>query len=97
MAAATMVLGCIVNIVFDYVFIFTFNLGIKGAAIATVLAQIISTVVMVYYYTKGSSNLKLKIKNFKFIKVGDGQIVISQLPKDGEYIKEGSEVVLFTL
>lgn len=38
----------------------------------------------------------VKSKNFKFIKVGDGQIVISQLPKEGEYIKEGSEVVLFT-
>ena len=65
MAAATMILGCVVNIIFDYIFIFIFNLGIKGAAIATVLAQIITTVVIIYYYTKGSSNLKLKIENLK--------------------------------
>ena len=38
----------------------------------------------------------VKSKNFKFVVVGDGSTVISQLPKDGEYIKEGSEVVLFT-
>lgn len=42
-------------------------------------------------------NIKnVKSKNFKFIIVGDGETVISQLPKEGEYIKDGSEVVLFT-
>ena len=65
MAASTMALGCVVNIVFDYIFIFIFNLGIKGAALATVLAQIISTSVMIYYYTKGASNLKLRVQNLK--------------------------------
>ena len=38
----------------------------------------------------------IKSKNFKFVIVGDGNKVISQLPKEGEYIKDGSEVVLFT-
>ena len=38
----------------------------------------------------------VKSKNFNFVIVGDGDVVISQLPKEGEFIKEGSEVVLFT-
>ena len=42
-------------------------------------------------------NIKnVKSKNFKFVIIGDGDVVISQLPKEGEYIKEGNEVVLFT-
>lgn len=42
-------------------------------------------------------NIKnIKSKNYKFVVIGDGDVVISQLPKAGEYIKEGSEVVLFT-
>ncbi|KGN02191.1 multidrug transporter MatE [Clostridium novyi A str. 4570] len=67
-AAFTMILGCLVNIVLDAVFIFVFNLGIKGAALATVIAQIVSTIWIIYYYTKGSSNLKLKTENFKLDK-----------------------------
>lgn len=44
-----------------------------------------------------NKNVKdIKSKNLKFVIVGDGNIVVSQLPKAGEYIKEGSEVVLFT-
>ena len=44
-----------------------------------------------------SMNIKdVKSKHFKFVIVGDGNKVISQLPKQGEYIKDGIEVVLFT-
>ena len=38
----------------------------------------------------------VKSKYFKFEIVGNGNKVISQLPKQGENIKEGSKVVLFT-
>ena len=43
------------------------------------------------------SNIKeIKSKHFSFEIVGDGEKVISQLPKYKEKIKEGSKVVLFT-
>ena len=57
MSAAVMVLGCIINVILDAVFIFVFNLGIKGAALATLI--------MLYYYTLGGSNLKLKFETLK--------------------------------
>lgn len=63
MSAAVMVLGCIINVILDAVFIFVFNLGIKGAALATVISQIVTTLIMLYYYTLGGSNLKIKIWN----------------------------------
>ena len=65
MSAAVMVLGCIINVILDAVFIFVFNLGIKGAALATVISQIVTTLIMLYYYTLGGSNLKLKLETLK--------------------------------
>ena len=60
MSAAVMVLGCIINVILDAVFIFVFNLGIKGAALATVISQIVTTLIMLYYYTLGGSNFQCR-------------------------------------
>lgn len=64
-AMLTMLIGAITNIVLDPIFIFTFGLGVKGAAIATVIGQGLSAVWVVFYFTKGKSVLKLKISNMK--------------------------------
>ena len=38
----------------------------------------------------------IKSKHFKFVIIGDGDKVISQLPLANEKIQEGKEVILFT-
>lgn len=49
----SVVLGAISNIVLDPIFIFYFNMGVKGAAIATVLSQMISCIyVLVFLFGK---------------------------------------------
>lgn len=68
MASFTMIVGCITNVVLDYVFVFVFNMGIKGAALATVISQALTFFIILYYYTKGKSNLKLKTQNLKLKK-----------------------------
>ena len=68
MSSLTMVIGCGTNIILDYVFIFIFNLGVKGAALATIISQAIIFFIILYYYTIGNSNLKLKVENFKLKK-----------------------------
>lgn len=54
--------GAVINIVFDYIFIFPLNMGVSGAAWATVMGQFVSLgVAMVLHYTKNkevSGNLK---------------------------------------
>lgn len=54
--------GAVVNIVFDYIFIFPLNTGVGGAAWATVLGQFVSlAIAMALHYTKNkevSGNLK---------------------------------------
>ena len=68
MSSVTMVIGCGANIILDYLFIFVLNLGVKGAALATIISQAITFFIILYYYTAGNSNLKLKIENFKLKK-----------------------------
>lgn len=64
-AMLSMLIGAIVNIVLDPVFIFLLGLGVRGAAIATVLSQIVSSIWIVFYFTKGKSVLKIKKKYLK--------------------------------
>lgn len=68
MASFTMIVGCVTNVILDYVFVFVLNMGIKGAALATVISQALTFFIILYYYTKGKSNLKLKTQNLKLKK-----------------------------
>ncbi len=63
-AMSTMLLGAILNIILDSLFIFVFHLGIQGAAYATLLSQAASAAWVLSYFLKGKSTLKLSIKNF---------------------------------
>lgn len=60
-----MITGAVLNIGLDPIFIFTFNLGITGAAIATVISQSISTIILLTYYLSKKSYMSLSIKNLK--------------------------------
>lgn len=64
-AMYTMLLGAFTNIILDPIFIFGFGLGIRGAAIATVISQMVSTVWVMYHFMSGKSKLKLHAKNLK--------------------------------
>ncbi|NLW07267.1 MAG: MATE family efflux transporter [Clostridia bacterium] len=64
-AMATQITGGLINIALNYVFIFKVGLGIKGSALATVCAQTISTLMVLYYYLSGRSLLKIRLKNLK--------------------------------
>ena len=61
----TTALGAAVNIVLDPIFIFVLNMGIRGAAIATVISQTCSAVWVMRFLTGKRAILKLKIKNLR--------------------------------
>lgn len=48
-AMLSMVIGAIINVILDPVFIFVFQMGVKGAAIATIIGQVASFLVSVLY------------------------------------------------
>ncbi|MGL5084362.1 MAG: MATE family efflux transporter, partial [Clostridium sp.] len=68
LAAIIMVVGCLTNIVLDAVFIFVFNMGIQGAALATVISQIITAIWALNYYVSGKSSLKFRKSSLKLDK-----------------------------
>lgn len=55
-----MLLGAGLNIVLDPLFIFGFEMGVRGAAIATILAQFASTVFLLRYFLAGKSSVVFK-------------------------------------
>ncbi|WP_461615229.1 MATE family efflux transporter [Clostridium sp. Marseille-QA1073] len=65
MGMMTILLGAIVNIVLDPIFIFVFNMGVKGAAFATIISQFLSSLWVLKFLTGKNTILKLKFKNFK--------------------------------
>lgn len=54
--------GAVVNIVLDPVMIFSMNLGVKGAAYATVIGQIISLIMAVFFHYKKDKAIDKSIK-----------------------------------
>ncbi|WP_416198388.1 MAG: Putative efflux protein, MATE family [Sporanaerobacter sp.] len=70
----------ILNAVLDPIFIFTFDMGIAGAAIATILSKALLSFVIVYKLVKSSTMVKPSFKNFKFDKEIIKKIVNVALP-----------------
>lgn len=64
-AMFTMLIGAFINIILDPIFIFGFQWGIQGAALATVFAQMISAIWVFYYFIGGKSTLKLHLNNLR--------------------------------
>lgn len=71
----TVLLGAVVNIILDPIFIFVFDMGVKGAAIATILSQMISSVWILLFLCGKKTILRLKIKNFRLKKSRISRIV----------------------
>ena len=62
---ATVLIGAVTNIVLDPVFIFGFNMGVKGAALATITAQGVSAVWVLRFLTGKRTRLRLQRRHFR--------------------------------
>jgi len=63
-AMLCMVVSFALNIVLDAVFVLWLNMGIQGAAIATVISELLTTGLVIRYYLSGNSTLKIHVKNY---------------------------------
>ena len=59
----SVVIGAVCNIALDPLFIFTFGMGVRGAALATILSQAASCTWVLLFLTGKTTILKLKVKN----------------------------------
>lgn len=68
----TVAIGALCNIVLDPIFIFSMSMGVKGAALATIISQAISSIFVVYFLTSKRSGLRIKLDNLKL----DFQVIL---------------------
>ena len=64
-AMYVMAVGAIINVILDPIFIFVLGMGVKGAAIATVIAQVISSMYVIFYILFGGSIFRLNASIFR--------------------------------
>lgn len=72
---ATICIGAVLNIALDPVFIYGLHMGVKGAALATIISQAVSAVWVIAFLSGKKTILKIKPKNMRL----SGEIVISIL------------------
>lgn len=65
-AMVSMIAGTVANIILDPVFIFKLGMEIRGAAIATILGNILSTAICLWVYMSGRSLLRLSVRHIGF-------------------------------
>ena len=61
----SVIIGAVCNIVLDPIFIFGFNMGVKGAALATIISQMLSCVWIIVFLCGKKTQLKIKKENLK--------------------------------
>lgn len=67
-AMCALMAGAVLNVILDPIFIYVLNLGVAGAAIATAISQIVSTLVYLYYIFQKKSIFNFHIKECCFSK-----------------------------
>ena len=68
-AMYAIIIGTVLNIILDPFFIYTFKLGVAGAAYATILSMAITSVILIYWlFFKKDTFVDFKLKNFSFKK-----------------------------
>ncbi|XMB87161.1 MATE family efflux transporter [Mycoplasmatota bacterium WC44] len=72
LSMVALIIGAITNIALDYTFIFIFNFGIIGAAIASGIGQLSSVFILLTHFTRNKGMLKIyipKIKKYEVIRI----------------------------
>ena len=64
-AMATILIGGATNVFLDWLFLVKWNWGVRGAAIATVIAQACASAWVIGYYFSGRNFLKIRLRNFR--------------------------------
>lgn len=77
--AVALMIGAILNCVLDPIFIFVFQLGVKGAAYATLCGQVVSFVLLLYYM-QFKNDIKMKYQNISVNKEILSELFMGGLP-----------------
>lgn len=73
-------IGCVLNVGLDPLFIFTFHLGIAGAAAATVLSQVVSFLILLSNYLRRRTIVRISPRSFSYKWSIHGEILKTGMP-----------------
>ncbi len=73
-AMASVLIGAVLNILLDPLFIFIFRMGVQGAALATILSQGVSACWVVGFLCSSRSGLRIRLKNIRLEQAVVGKI-----------------------
>lgn len=60
-----MLVGTLINIILDPILIFTFDMGISGAAWATIIAQLVTSIMVIQHFLTEKSQIKIEMNKLK--------------------------------
>ncbi len=72
---ATVCIGAVLNIILDPIFIFGFNMGVRGAALATIISQCVSAIWVLFFLTSKHTILKIKLSDLRLPKAVVGGVI----------------------
>lgn len=88
----TVLIGAVTNIILDPIFIFVFNMDVRGAALATIISQAISCIWIVSFMTSKRTILKLR---FKYLKISPEIILPCLALGFSPFVMQFTESILF--
>ena len=87
----TVLIGAVANIVLDPLFIFALNMGVRGAALATIISQCLSCVLVLRFLTGPKTMLRLKKEN---IRIAPALVLPCVALGSATFIMQASESVI---
>lgn len=87
----SVLIGAVINIILDPIFIFVLNMGVRGAALATILSQAVSCIWVLWFLFGKKTTLKIK---FKYIKLEKKIILPSLALGLSVFIMQASESII---
>lgn len=87
----SVLIGAVCNIALDPLFIYGFHMGVKGAALATIISQAASTVYVLWFLTSKKTMLRIRKKNLRL----SGKIILPILTLGlATFIMQASESII---
>lgn len=98
MSMNTIIIGAAANIILDPIFMWGFDLGLAGAAIATVISQALSTILMVIFYARKKSQVQINFTTI-FKRTSEDGKILKQIFSIGipVFITQSLAAVAFTI
>jgi putative MATE family efflux protein len=92
-----MIASAILNIILDPIFIYTLNLGVRGAAIATLISAVFVILILIYwFYIKKDTFLKPNLSNFDFNKDISRDIIKVGIPASIQLLNNAFFAAVFS-